>query len=101
MRKYEEDKEYRKAFDELELPFKIAKNIIMLRKLKGMTQTDLAKMIHTKQSVISRIEQANHNVTIKKLEEIAVALDTSVEILITKEIKPKGKEEEAGGLAQI
>ncbi|MBM7839434.1 transcriptional regulator with XRE-family HTH domain [Alkalihalobacillus xiaoxiensis] len=96
-KKYESSPEYRAEYDRLELEFIIAHNIIKLRKEKGFTQTDLAKAVHTKQSVISRIEQANHNVTIRTLSEIAKALGVTVETIISG--SNKAYDEQAATLA--
>ncbi len=45
-----------------------------------MTQGQLAKAVGTTQSVISRIERAKQNLTIKTLSKIAVTLHTALTI---------------------
>ena len=49
--------------------------IIEKRLQKGLTQSDLADRIGTKQAAIARIESGNYNLSIKSLEKIAHALD--------------------------
>lgn len=49
-----------------------------LRKESHLTQQDLAKILHTHQSTIFRIEKADQNVTIGNLKAIAKALDVNV-----------------------
>lgn len=76
------DPEFAAAWAETELEYQVARNIIKKRKALGLTQTELAKRINTKQSVISRIEAGNSNITLKTLGDIAKALDTDVIHLI-------------------
>lgn len=59
----------------------IAYQIYDLRKEKGLTQTQFAKMIGVSQPNIARIEKADYrNYTIKTLEKVAQALNTTVQI---------------------
>ena len=69
-----EDPQFRKEWEENELEYIIADKIIQIRKEKNMTQSDLAKLLNTKQSVISRIENANENLSIDRIKTIARAL---------------------------
>src|SRR5579864_5739938 len=67
---------FRKAYEEEELPVRLAIEIAKLREKKGITQVDLAKKLGTKQQVISRIEKLEEtNLTIGMLQKIAKALD--------------------------
>jgi UDP-N-acetylglucosamine 1-carboxyvinyltransferase len=54
---------------------KIGSLIRELRRKKNITQKDFAKMTHTTQSVIARIEQGNQNLTISEIEKYGLALD--------------------------
>lgn len=61
----------------------IAFQIIDLRKAAGLTQTQLAKMVGTKQSNIARIEDADYTgYTLKTLEKVTSALKARIEIKI-------------------
>lgn len=73
-----EDPKFAAAWKETELEYLVARNIIKQRKALGLTQNELAKRLNTKQSVISRIEAGNSNITLKTLGDIAKALDTDV-----------------------
>ncbi|MBI4064173.1 MAG: helix-turn-helix domain-containing protein [Elusimicrobia bacterium] len=64
-----------KAYEEAELPIRLAIEIARLREKKGLTQHELAKKIGTKQQVVSRIEKLGENFTIGTLQRIAHALD--------------------------
>lgn len=72
------DPEFKKAWKENELEYQIARNVIRKRKERGLTQAQLAKLIQTKQSAISRLENGYSNVTIGTLEKVAEALETDV-----------------------
>ncbi|WP_050183396.1 helix-turn-helix domain-containing protein [Domibacillus robiginosus] len=63
----------------------IARNIIRRRKKLGLTQKQLADRLNTQQSVMSRIETGNHNLTIANLKGIAQVLETDLSSLVAKE----------------
>lgn len=82
------DPDFRQEWIDSELEYVIAHNIIKLRKEKKITQKQLATVLKTQQSVISRIENADQNITIGNLKEIAKALNVSVmDIFQVEEIK--------------
>lgn len=54
------DKEFRDAYFRAELEVDIPRQIKALRKLRGLTQKELAEAAHTKQSAISRLETADY-----------------------------------------
>ncbi|MGC8884862.1 MAG: helix-turn-helix transcriptional regulator [Bryobacteraceae bacterium] len=59
----------------------VARKIFELRKKAGLTQAQLAKMIGTTASVISRLEDADYEGhSLAMLRRIASALDKRVEI---------------------
>lgn len=61
----------------------IAFQMYDLRKKTGLTQTQLAKIVGTRQSNIARIESADYTgYTLKTLEKVANALKARLEIKI-------------------
>jgi DNA-binding XRE family transcriptional regulator len=74
------DKEIREAYDALESEFLIAAKVIEKRLEKGLTQSELAKKVGTKQSAISRLESGSYNPSITFLEKVAKALDVHLVI---------------------
>lgn len=68
------------ALKETEPEYKIAREIILARINKGVTQKYLAKKMKTKQSVISRVENAQTTPTVSFLIRLAKALGTSLNI---------------------
>ena len=75
-----QDPEFRKALKETELEYQIARNIIKARIEKGLTQQQLAKKLNTKQSVISRVENAKTIPSLSFLKRLAEAFNTSLKI---------------------
>lgn len=71
---------FREALKETELEYQIAQVIIEARINKGLTQNDLAKRLDTKQSVISRVENAKTTPSLSFLKKLASALDTTLQV---------------------
>lgn len=74
------DPEFKKALEETRLEYEIARAIISARIKKGMTQTQLAKKLKTRQSVISRAESATSLPSLSFLRKIANALGGSLQV---------------------
>lgn len=69
---------FKEALKETGLEYQIAHAIIEARVKKGLTQEDLAKALHTKQSVISRVENARTVPSLSFLKRLAQALNVSL-----------------------
>ena len=65
-----------------EAEYKIIEEIIMARKEKNLTQKDLAVLVGTRQSNISRLESGNYNPSLEFLNKIAMAMGKELEIRI-------------------
>ena len=65
-----------------EAEYKIIEEIILARKERNLTQKDLAELVGTKQSNISRLESGNYNPTIDFLNKIASAIGKQLEVRI-------------------
>ena len=76
------DRNIKKAYNELDSEFVLVKMIIRERLKQGLTQTELAKKIGTKQPVISRLEKGTFNPTVKFLYRVADALGAELRITI-------------------
>lgn len=63
----------------------IARNIVRLRKEKNITQDELAHRAGVDRTYMGYIENAKFNLTIGKLVQIAEALDTVIDELITEQ----------------
>lgn len=73
--------ERQRVLEEARADDEVARKIYELRKKAGLTQAQLAKMIGTTASVISRLEDADYEGhSLAMLRRIAAALDKRVEI---------------------
>lgn len=70
------DAEFLAASKELEPGYQVAR----LRTLRGLTQTELAKMVGTRQPSIARLENGSTTPSISFLNRIAEVLDAKVEV---------------------
>jgi len=71
---------FKKEWDKLELRYIFIKEFIKIRSTYNLSQTQLAKKLNTTQSVISRIENGNVNISLDFLDKLARAFDKKVEI---------------------
>ncbi|MDO8573859.1 MAG: helix-turn-helix transcriptional regulator [Candidatus Daviesbacteria bacterium] len=74
------DPEFKRLYEESQPDFEITKAIIRARIERKMTQKELAKRMHTTQSVISRVEQAGASPSISFLKRMAKALNASLQV---------------------
>lgn len=81
-----QDPSFQEKLDEADRAWDIAFQIYNLRKKAGLTQTQLAKLVGTRQSNIARIESADYTgYTFKTLEKVTKALKAKLEIRIVPE----------------
>jgi len=74
------NKEVKNELKMNEAEYKIIEEIIMARKERNLTQKDLAELIGTKQSNISRLESGNYNPSLDLLNRIALAVGKELEV---------------------
>ena len=74
------NKEYRKAHEELEPEFALARALIEARSMAGLTQEQLAQRMDTTQSVIARLESGRTRPSTQTLERLASATGTRLKI---------------------
>jgi len=79
-KKWLKDPEFKKAYDALTPEFALIKLIIQKRITERITQKELARRAHTKQSAISRFESGNYNPSLAWIQNLAHALNTEVRI---------------------
>ena len=71
---------FKEAVEETRLEYEIARALIKARLEKGLTQAEIAKRMHTKQSVISRVENARTMPSLAFLKRLAEVLNASLEV---------------------
>ncbi len=74
------DPEFALAYKDLEPERQIARQLVMLRTKRNVSQTALAEAIDTKQSSISRLENLASSPSLSFLKRIAEALDADLKI---------------------
>lgn len=74
------DPEFKKLYEDTRPEFEIARAVIRARLQRGLTQKQLADKLNTRQSVISRVEQAKTSPSISFLKRLAAALNTSLSV---------------------
>jgi predicted transcriptional regulator len=77
-----QNEEVRQELKNNEAEYKIIAEIITARQEKNLTQKDLAELIGTRQSNISRLESGTYNPTLEFLNKIAKAIGKELEIRI-------------------
>ncbi len=71
---------FKEAMAETQLEYEIARALIKARIEKGLTQADIAKKMNTKQSVISRVENAKTVPSLSFLKRLATVLNASLQV---------------------
>lgn len=77
-----QDPEVRGGYKRLSPAYDLRKQLIKIRKDAGFTQEELAELLHTKKSNISRLENVNSKISpkISTIEEYARAVGYKLEI---------------------
>ena len=75
-----DDSEIKSEYDDLSPIYELKKEIIRLRIEKGLSQKDLAALMGTKQSAISRLENGSYNPSVEFLNRIAHTLGKELHI---------------------
>ncbi len=76
------DPAVRKEYEALEPEYKLASDLIRLRISKGLTQEELAKILHTRQSAIARLESAGSLPSLSTVKRVAEALDADLYVAV-------------------
>lgn len=75
-----QDKSFAKAYEQMDPLLEIAMTISKARNEAGLSQIELAKKLKTTQSVISRIEHGNQNLSVNMLARIAAILGCDLSV---------------------
>lgn len=74
------DTGFKKALKETRLEYEIARAIILARSKNKMTQKELARRLGTRQSVISRVENAQTTPSLSFLKRLASVFDAELKV---------------------
>ncbi len=75
---------FKKYYDEYGKQLEIAYQILQLRKQKGISQSELAQKIGTRQSNVARMEAGQQNFTTDTLQKIASVFKRELKIEFVK-----------------
>lgn len=74
------DPAFRKAWEETDLSYQVARALIRIRLDLNLTQEELAKRAGVPQSVIARLESGRHLPSLRSLDKIAKKLGLQVRL---------------------
>lgn len=75
------DVELKELWESSRMEYAVLGNLIKLRKEKGLSQSELAKMSGNKQQLISRIENNENSPTLKTICSILNALEYEIKLV--------------------
>lgn len=75
-----QDKEFALQYYRQATYFRLADQFLLLRKARGLTQTELADKADTTQTVVSRLENVSVRPSLETVVKLAEALDAVVEV---------------------
>ncbi|PIR85308.1 transcriptional regulator [Candidatus Kaiserbacteria bacterium CG10_big_fil_rev_8_21_14_0_10_45_20] len=70
----------KKEYQALEPEFRLVRMLIKKRLTAGLSQSELAQKVGTKQSAISRLESGTYNPTVGMLRKVAHALGADIQV---------------------
>jgi ribosome-binding protein aMBF1 (putative translation factor) len=73
----------KKVYDSLKPKYNLIEKTIKVRKKQGLSQTEVAKRMGTKQSSLARFEAGKTNPTLKFIQKLAKALETTFSLTIS------------------
>ncbi len=79
-KKWGENPEYQRAYDELEVEFELARTLIDARVAAGLTQAQVAERMKTSQAAIARMEGGKVKPSAGSLERYAKAIGSRLHI---------------------
>lgn len=85
-----EKPEIRREYEALKPKYEIIRSLIERRSKLGISQTELARIIGTKQPAISRLEKGDYNTTLNTFFKVAGALDLDVSLKVRKTSRSYG-----------
>ncbi len=77
----------RKEYDTLKPKYDLVRTIIERRNQLQISQTQLARIIGTRQPAISRLEKGDSNTTLKTFFKVAKALDLNITLSVRSRTK--------------
>ena len=84
--------EFRKSYEELEEEYRLAREMLAARSRLGLTQEEVAGLMGTTKSAISRLEASGkHTPSLSTLKKYAQAVGCNLEIKLVSKARPNKK----------
>jgi predicted XRE-type DNA-binding protein len=81
-----EEPTFKVEYDALDAEFALMSQLIAARKIRKLSQEDVAKLLHKKQPAIARLESGGcYKTSIEKLHEYAHALGFNLEVKLVRD----------------
>lgn len=77
-----EDPQVKAEYDKIKPEYDLIRLLIQKRLKKGMTQSDIAKKLGTKQASVSRLESGGYGVSLERYSEYAAAVGGKLKITL-------------------
>ena len=74
------DHKLKAEYEKLEPDYKIIRQVLSFRIKNKITQTELARLVNVKKSIIAKLEDGIYNPSLKLLKKIAEATDSKLDI---------------------
>lgn len=91
------DPDFREEYGALGLEHRLAAELVRLRLAKGLTQEQLANILHTKQEGIARLESGRSLPSLSTIKRLAAAMDAEFEI----KLLPKSRTRTVGAISRL
>ena len=78
------DEEFRQLWSKREGAYRVAREIVRLRKMQGLSQSEVARRAGLKQPAIARLESGAVRPTLDTIQRVAHALGREVEISLVR-----------------
>ena len=82
------DKEFRLLWNEREAAYRVARELLRLRKKQGLSQSEVARRAGLKQPAIARLESGAVKPTLDTIQRVARALGREVEVNLVRAGRP-------------
>lgn len=90
------DEEFEKKYHRTATFYRLADELLLLRKKRGFSQKELAEAANTTQAVVSRLENASVKASLESIVKLAEVLGAIVDVRLIplEDVRDKGAEQE-------
>lgn len=85
------DRRFREPFEKETTRLEVGIQVAKLRERRGLSQTELAALLHTSAPAISRLERGTVSPTLQTLDRVAKALEARLEVRL-RPVRPAARQ---------